>query len=375
MVDRFHVIALVPDAPGADPDGDLDGVEVVRYRYAPRRLQRLVNDGGIVGNLRRSAWKWLLLPGFVLGQMRAARRLLRTRRIDVIHAHWLIPQGWLARRLGRKYGISYLVTSHGGDLFGLKGRVLTAIKRVVANDSAGMTVVSHAMADEVGRLGFAPPRLEVVPMGVDLRDRFVPGSELRDPNALLFVGRLVEKKGLCHLLAAMPAILAERPSVVLSIAGFGPEEKALQAQVRRLGIGRSVRFLGPVPQHLLPALYRTAAVFVATFIRDTSGNQEGLPVALMEAIGCGCPVVVGNVAGVSELLGNAAQQVMVDPADTQAVARAVISVLDDLPAAQQLARELHAAAAARIDWSVVAARYGGILADVVDTPKARGTAA
>ena len=135
LTDRFHVIAVVPSSPGAAAREILDGVEVIRYRYAPRRLETLVNNGGIATNLHRSPWKWLLVPGFLLGQYLAAKQLLKRRRIDVIHAHWLIPQGLIAHRLKRRTGIPYLVTSHGGDLFGLRGHVLNAMKCRVAASS------------------------------------------------------------------------------------------------------------------------------------------------------------------------------------------------------------------------------------------------
>ena len=362
LVDRFQVIALVPDAPGADPDGMLDGVEVIRFRYAPRRWQTLVNNGGIVTNLRRSRWKWLLVPGFVLGQYLAARRLLRQRRIDVVHAHWLIPQGLIARRLKSAAAIPYLVTSHGGDLFGLRGRLLEMLKRRVAAASSVMTVVSTAMRDEAARIGLRPPELAVLPMGVDLRERFVADIQVeRTRDELLFVGRLVPKKGLPHLLDAMPAVLAARPGVFLNIAGFGPEESSLRTQARQLGIEQRVNFLGAMPQEALPAIYRRASMFVAPFIRDDSGNQEGLPVVLMEAIGCGCPAIVGEVAGVRDLLGDAADEVCVDPRDTQALASAILATLDNPADAQERARSIRLAAARRVDWQVIADGYAGLL--------------
>lgn len=359
---RFKVIALVPDAPNADPSGMLDGVEVVRYRYAPRRCQTLVNDGGIVANLKRSRWKWLLVPGFVCGQYFAARRLLRGRRIDLVHAHWLLPQGWIARRLRRRFNVPYLVTSHGGDLFGLRGKPATAMKRKVAATCSGMTVVSTAMRDEAVRLGLHPQVLEVLPMGVDLQQRFVPDpGQQRAQDELLFVGRLVPKKGLTHLLDALPAVLAQRRQVHLVVAGFGPEQSALQAQAQRLGIAGHIEFKGATPQADLPALYRRAALFVAPFIRDDSGDQEGLPVALMEAIGCGCPVVVGDVAGVHDLLGDAAMDVVVQPDDRVLMAAAILAALRDPGASIARARQLRNAAAARVDWQHVAAGYGALL--------------
>ncbi|WP_040669884.1 glycosyltransferase [Rhodanobacter fulvus] len=371
---KMDVIALVPDAPGADPNGMLDGVEVIRYRYAPRRLQTLVNNGGIATNLQRHAWKWLLIPGFVLGQYAAARRLLKQRRIDVIHAHWLIPQGLVALRLRRRFAIPYLVTSHGGDLFGLRGRVLNALKRRVAASSSAMTVVSSAMRDEAMAIGLTSPELAVLPMGVDLCRRFVPGArEERATDELLFVGRLVPKKGLPYLLDAMPRVLARRPSVRLNIAGFGPEEPSLRAQALRLGIESSVNFLGAMPQTALPQLYRRASVFVAPFIRDDTGNQEGLPVVLMEAIGCGCPVVVGEVAGVHDLLGDAATDVCVDARNAEALAAAILATLDDPEQAIEHAKRIRDAAASRVDWGVIADGYVDLLAACASGMPSKGT--
>lgn len=362
LVERFNVVALVPDAPGADPSGPMDGVEIVRYRYAPRRWQTLVNHGGIATNLKRSLWKWLLVPGFLLGQYLAARKLVRRRGIDVVHAHWLVPQGVIASLLG----LPYLVTSHGGDLFGLRGRVLNRLKRRVARSSAAMTVVSSAMAEEARRLGLEPPSLTVLPMGADLQTRFVPtrGKVARSTDGLLFVGRLVPKKGLTHLLDALPLVLARRPATTLTIVGFGPEEGALHAQAKRLRIDDRIRFAGPVEQRALPAFFDRAAVFVAPFVRDASGNQEGLPVALMEAIGCECPAVVGDVAGIHDLLGDDARTISVDPREPTSLATAILAMLEDPQAARARARALRAKLLDRVDWQVIADRYGRLLAAI-----------
>jgi glycosyltransferase involved in cell wall biosynthesis len=358
LAGHFRVVALVPDAPDADPSGELDGVEVVRFRYAPRRLQTLVNHGGIVGNLRHHPWKWLLVPGFILCQYLVARRLVKKRKFDLVHAHWLIPQGIIARQLKKVAAVPYIVTSHGGDLYGLRGALLESLKQKVAGASSAMTVVSSAMKAETSKLGLQPPNLAVLPMGVDLRRRFAidPSAE-RAKNELLFVGRLVAKKGLPTLLKAMPAVLSQRPSAVLTIAGFGPEESSLRALTRALGIESQVNFLGAMPQDRLPELYRRAAVFVAPFIRDQSGNQEGLPVVLMEAIGCGCPVVVGSVPGIQDLLGDVAPEVCVDPADTPALAKAILATLENPKKAQERAHRIRDIAVGRIDWDVIATGY------------------
>jgi glycosyltransferase involved in cell wall biosynthesis len=366
LSDEFDVVSLVPDAPNAQPDGFLDGVEVLRYRYAPRGMQTLVYDGGITANLRRSAWKWLLVPAFVLGQYVAARRLMKHRRIDAIHAHWLIPQGLIARNLGRRFACPYLVTSHGGDLFGLRGRLLTKLKSRVAADSSAMTVVSNAMREEAVRLGLLPPTLDVLPMGVDLRTRFIVAPDVvRSDNEIVFVGRLVRKKGLPHLLDALPAILEQLPDTRLTIVGFGPEEKALRDQAQRLGIEQHVDFVGPMAQHRLPEIYQRASVFVAPFVREGNGDQEGLPVVVMEAIGCGCPVVVGDVAGIEDLLGEMFRHVTVDAKNTGALAAAVLDTLANPSIARARALMIREAAVKRIDWSQITKRYAALIHDCI----------
>lgn len=364
LAGRFHVVALVPHAPAANHWDSMDGVEIVRYRYAPSSLETLVNDGGIVANLRRSKWKLLLVPSFVLGQAWAAWRLLRTQRVDVIHAHWLLPQGLIAALLqslpGRK--VPFVVTAHGADLYALRGSLLNAVKRFVLRRSAAATVVSHAMRESLRSINAPVDKVSVQSMGVDLAQRFSPApSGPRSERELLFVGRLVEKKGLRHLLDAMPAVLRVHPDARLAIAGFGPEETGLKAQMRRLDLEHAVRFLGAVPQELLPSLYRRAALFVAPFVRAASGDEEGLGLVLVEAIGCGCPVVVGDVPAMDEVFGPRLPEFAVDARDAQALAERIIQALSDPALAMRKIEALRADIVDRFDWDRVVDGYAGLL--------------
>jgi glycosyltransferase involved in cell wall biosynthesis len=214
------------------------------------------------------------------------------------------------------------------------------------------------MLAEARSQGIHARSMTVLPMGVDLVSRFCPDpSALRDNDRLLFVGRLVAKKGVRHLLDAMPAVIAQRPAVRLGIAGFGPEEGALRRQADELGIAAHVDFLGAKRQADLPGLYRNAALFVAPFVRDASGDQEGLPVALMEAIGCGCPVLAGNVAGIHELLGSSVDEVAVDPEDTRQLSSRILEVLAWPERARGQAERRRLALGSKVDWQVIANGY------------------
>lgn len=290
LTDDFDVTVICPSAPGAKPREILDGVRVWRYRYAPASMETLVNDGGIVSNLKSQPWKWLLLPGFLLGQFWAVWRLLGEIRPDVIHAHWLLPQGLVVALLSLISGRvpPVLVTSHGADLFALRSRPFSALKRFVARKSQGLAVVSKAMQDEARKQGISDSAL-VMPMGVDLGHRFSPARQGKpDCNQLLFVGRLVEKKGVHLLIEAFSRLKHAYPAAHLRIVGFGPEKANLEALVQDLDLKKDVCFSGPTPQSELPDLYRTAGVFVAPFIEAASGDQEGLGLVVVEALGCGC---------------------------------------------------------------------------------------
>lgn len=373
LTGRFRVLALVPHAPGAQVRETLDGVEVVRYRYAPERLEVLVNDGGIVANLRRSRWKLLLVPTFVLSQAWQAWRLMRTEQVDVIHAHWLLPQGLIAAALRRlsKREVPFLVTSHGADLYALRGRMLEMAKRFVLSSASAATVVSGAMRGRIQAMGTDVANVSVQPMGVDMAGRFTPGMDAkRSQREILFVGRLVEKKGLRHLLDAMPQVLQQLPDATLTIAGFGPEEAELKSRAQAAGIASSVNFLGAVPQSDLPMLYRRAALFVAPFVRAASGDEEGLGLVLVEAIGCGCPVLVGDVQAMDELMGSGFRDLRVDPTDTVQLASGIVEVLSNPGCARGRLEMLRKEIGARFDWREVSGRYAGLLTDI--SRKVRG---
>jgi glycosyltransferase involved in cell wall biosynthesis len=369
MTMRFDVTVLCPHARGAELAEIMDGVEVLRYRYAPGWMETLVQNGGIIANLRRSPWKWLLVPSFLFCQWWVGRRVLSRRKIALMHAHWLIPQGVVAAILSRMSGVPYAVTSHGGDLFGLRGRISSALKRWVASSASAMTVVSTAMKDEAERAGLAPRELRVISMGVDAKRRFVPCDGTgRSRSELLFVGRLVAKKGVSVLLEALPSVARRCPDVTLTVVGFGPEEVRLRELAAALDLADRVCFRGAMRQDQLPELYQRAALFVAPFIADASGDQEGLPVALMEAIACGCPAVVGDVAGVRDLVGDSAVASLVTCGDVQELADAIVRVLlNPEPAclrAETLARDVRD----RIDWDHVADAYATVLARAFQAP-------
>lgn len=372
---RYEVHVLCPHSSGAAMREVMDGVTIHRYRYAPERLESLVHGGGILANLKHHRWKACLLPFFLIGQILATARLVHQIRPDCIHAHWIVPQGCvveLLRALGARIP-PVLLTSHGGDLFGLRGGILSRIKAWALRRAQRVTVVSKAMLFPAMELGVAAERIDVLPMGVDFQRRFSPGEGHRSKGQILFVGRLVEKKGVAFLLEAMPLVLSALPETTLTIAGYGPERPALELAAQRLGISSSVRFLGALPQEDLPLLYHSAALFVAPFVQADNGDLEGFPVALMEAVACQCPLLAGNIEVLRDAFGELAEAVLVEPRSTQQFAERIVRALEAPELMHRASQELCAKMKTYLDWDVVAEKYGKILAQVSEERDSKQT--
>lgn len=375
LTGRYEVVVLCPRSPGASSEEVLDGVRVIRFGYAPRAWECLVHGGGMATNLRRHRWMWLLVPLFALSQSLSLARCLRRYRPHVLHVHWIIPQTVTTRFASILCaGLPpVLVTSHGADLFAFRGMLATAVKRWALRAAGGVTVVSEAMRAPMAELGVPRERIAVEPMGVDFEHRFVPPpGGLRSSTDVVFVGRLVEKKGLPLLIEAMASLAETHPQARLRVAGFGPDEQACRRQVERLGLTDRVEFLGPVSQDDLPSLYQRAAVCVAPFVESASGDQEGLGLVVLEALGCGCPVVAGRVRATADLQALSRDGiVVVDPRRTDELAAAIRQCFDAPAAARRQASRGRDALRGHMSWPQVANRY----ADRLDSLRVAGSGA
>ncbi len=359
LVNDFDVMVLCPHAKGAKKLDVMDGVSIQRYRYAPESLESLVNNGGIIGNLKQSPVKLLLVPFFMLSQLINTCVAIRKFKPDIIHAHWIVPQGLILVLTQLLVGKTpFILTSHGADLFALRGRLLGKLKSMVLNCATHITVVSQVMKQRAIALGSNANKISVMPMGVDF-SKFAPKNVARKKDEILFVGRLVEKKGVAYLIHAMEKVQQQLPDVHLNIIGFGPEEQSLKQLVNSLNLNTRVSFLGAKKQDELIDYYQSSALFVAPFIEATNGDQEGLGLVTIEAIASGCPVLIGDVQAVRGL-----PITRVDVTDTADFSSHIVSTLEGR--AFQHNRDVIAWFGKKYDWAIVAKGYKSIFLKVLE---------
>lgn len=367
LVEYFDVHVVCPHAPGAARLEVLDGVTVHRFRYAPDAFETLVQNGGILANLRRTSWKWALVPFFFLGLMAFSWRLIKQIQPHCLHVHWIVPQGLAITLLGvvaRKLP-PYVITSHGGDLFSFRGWLFGYLKQWVLRRAVAVSVVSQPMLKEAVEFGAIVERTSVIPMGVDFDGRFSLEPKVRRISGeILFVGRLVEKKGVKYLIQALALIRKRLPDAHLVIVGGGPELGKLTTLVTRLGLEKYVEFRGAVSQFALPELYRRATVFAAPFVNASSGDREGLGLVSVEAIACGCPVVVGDVPVVADIFLDSEMDMRAIPGSIESLADKIGDVLEWPEVALARALVVRQRLVGQMGWGVVANRYTQLLKDI-----------
>lgn len=350
---------LAPHERGLATQESVEGVSCHRFRYAPARLEQLAYGGGMLANVREARWRWLLLPFYLAALLFYSVWLIRRDKIAIVHAHWVIPQGLVAALLKKLFAgrrLRFVMTAHGGDLHANMGGLVRKLLVWSMRQADVLAVVSEAMREQAVRLGMPPERIVIASMGVDVAAFADPGASA--PRAgIVFVGRLAEKKGVTHLLAAMHRLRGSVPGLQLRIVGDGPLRAGLERQAATLGLQESVEFLGARPPAEIPAFFQQARLFVMPSVIASTGDQEGLGLVAAEAMSCRCPVVAHDLAAVRDLVINDVTGLLVTPGDEAALADAMEKVLQSPELAARLAEAGQQHIHDNYSWQAVAARY------------------
>lgn len=301
---------------------DLPGVEVVAVRGH--------DLSGIVGA------ELLVAPGL----RRRGRALFRQVRPNVLHGNGLHFHGTaVAARIARTTGTPLVTTAHLGDLaaLGLLTRAAgglwdQTLGRYAVAGSTGCVAVSTAVAEHLASLNAPADAVRVAPNGVDHQRFHTHGRDQvgeAGPLRAVFVGRLIANKGPSVAIDAVAEAHRAGREVTLTVLGDGPLRASLLRRAAKRGIAEHVRFVGHVDD-------------VATWLRSADvllrpSLTEGLPLAVLEAMACGLPVICSTVAGNTEVVTHGVNGLHAAPRDVAGTAAGLVSLADDRPRLQRLA--------------------------------------
>lgn len=377
---HFEVTVLAPLNPGAARADAIGAVEVQRYAYAPLpSMGTLTYPGPILDRLKANRLRWGLVPLLLANLHRRVGQLLDERDFACVHAHWLVPQGWVQSRLaGRRAAVPYIAVAHGSEVHTLRGRIADAMVRATLSHASGLVSVSN----------FIEARLqERFPAEMDGLPKLVQGSAVnselftssnrpgataspsgRSGPVILCAGHMNEQKGFDVAIRAMAKEPLASSSASLAVFGRGSSKQRLEDLTSELGLQMRVRIHPAVDHKTLARSMADAALVCVPSLKSTHGGGEGLPSTLLEAAASGVPVVASDVGGIAEFVEDGVNGLLVPAGDATALGRAIHSVLSD-PNTLSSMGEANRQRAQAMSWSRAADRYAELTRQVIERPR------
>ena len=231
-----------------------------------------------------------------------------------------------------------------------------------------MTVVSTAMRDRLISMDCSTENISIQSMGVDLTTQFVPDRNAVKTRDIIYVGRLVEKKGVSTLIDSIKLLKNDYPALKVTIVGDGPERSSLIQQCQRLGIDKQVEFTGSIPNSRVPEFYQSAKIAVVPSIVAADGDQEGLGLVAVEALGCGCATIVSDLPALSDVVKHGDNGLVFSAGNAVELQDRIDAVLNNESLYKHLTGYGRQSVINKFDWHTVGARYLAIMEQCIGTP-------
>jgi glycosyltransferase involved in cell wall biosynthesis len=299
---------------------------------------------------RRELCKTHEMASFVLAALPKVAKLAASRQYDVNHTHFIVPTGLLARLLKAWNGLPFVVTVHGSDVpgynpdrFGLEHRLLGPMWKWILHGADHMISPSQFLRKLVDQRPHGRP-ISIIPNGFRY-ERFRPDRPKE--HRILLVSRMLPRKGVQHLLAALPGL--DLRGFEVDIVGDGPYLPTLRQMASELGL--PVRFWGWLDNGSaeLKDLYERSSIFAFT------SEAENFPTVLLEAMAAGQAIVTCDGTGCPEVVGDDA--LLVPPRRPDRLREALSRLVRDDDLRARLGRRARARVEQEFGWQSIARRH------------------
>lgn len=349
---KRHMLKLHPGHTCIVANQTRSGVDLIRDKVPLLVLneKRAANRSYLAQGRQKILQKARMIPRDL--DREAIKQFLRKHRVEVILAEYLDYSVGLID-LARELGIPLYAHAHGYDVsINLQDKRWLE-RYLTLNEIDGVITVSHYSKQRLLDIGVDAAKVTVIPCGVSLVPTKIPAQSDRNKVSLIAIGRMVSKKAPILLLDAYRRALEEVPNLHLTYVGDGPLYAAVWQYVRAFGLEKKVTLYGALPNE--QALLRLAAadIFVQHSITcPLTGDQEGLPVAILEALSYGVPVVATRHTGIPEAVEDGKNGLLVDELDAVGMAQAIIALATDPFLRQTMGVAARATAEAKFSWKL-----------------------
>ena len=254
-------------------------------------------------------------------------------KFDLIHAHFTYPQGYVAVKLGQKFGVPAIVTAHGHDVYDMpfRNKKWRSIIEWTLKHATHITTVSQRNRDIILKdLKIDGKKVSLIPNGYNpnkFRPMFKKSARSllgipQNKKIILNVGNLYPVKGHRYLLDAMKRVVSINKDVILYIIGSGSLQNSIQRQIKNLNLEDYVKLVGAKPHDEIPLWMNAADLFVLPSL------NEGNPTVMFEALACGVPFVGTAVGGIPEIITSEDYGLLCEPANPDDLAEKILIALE-----------------------------------------------
>ncbi|WP_286474283.1 glycosyltransferase [Methanobacterium sp. CWC-01] len=354
---KAHEVCVIAPHTGGKSKYSMDEVQIEKFHYFyPKRFEKLAGRAGMIDNVKEGWFVKFQVFTFLIFNVWYS--LLKFRDVDMVHVQWPIPNGLGALFLKKLYGVPYINTIHGEEVYLAKRYHMQFALRWLVNNSSKTVTNSSATRNACVDAGLDEDKLEIIPFGVDT-DFFRPMDVPKDEDIfqILSVGYLIERKGHEYLIKAMKEIVNERDDVKLKIVGSGPLEEKLKSLLYDLDLEDKIEILKNVSDVELLNLYNSSDLFVLPSVIDSQGNTEGLGVVLLEAMACGVPVIGSNVGGIPDIIKNNRTGILIPEKDHSFLAKKIIELIKNVNKRNKITSNGFIIITNEFNWKKIAENY------------------
>lgn len=319
----FVIHVVTQHNPGIPYEEIMDNIHIHRFRWIePKTFRALVHFRGLMDTFRMLTYVISLFFNLI--------QITRKYKIQIIHAHSVIPTGYIAAVVSKIMNKPLFVTAHGMDINNFeKSRIFNHFIASSLNSSFKSIAVSEDLAKKMKLMVKDKNKIFVLRNAVDT-GRFNPTRNKRIRNTfdindeevlILFVGYLDEFKGIFELLNAFKVINSKNNNVKLMMVGTGPKKDDLLKILTKMDLENDVIFTGRIESQKIHKYYQAADIFVLP------SYTEGLPVSILEAMACGLPIVATSVGGIPEIINDGFNGFLVPPKNETELIKKIMGLI------------------------------------------------
>ncbi|SEP29719.1 Glycosyltransferase involved in cell wall bisynthesis [Halogranum amylolyticum] len=369
-----EVVILAPHHPDAKKRGSVNNLQVHRYPYFyPLKYQKLNFQGqGMLKTITSSLLAAVQVPILMISLLIHTLFLVKTEDIEIIHSHWLVPNGLIGATVSTLCDCKHVMTLHAGGVFGLQRLpCATPISTYIhSKTDVVMPVSTHVWGEYKSMLDPSTPpstnKYRIQPMGahlsnyeIDTSDESSEKNKGSQPITCLYVGRIAEKKGIKYLIDAIDKIEVQASAFQTVIVGTGTLEDEIRDYAKEVGVNDLVEFTGWVSEEELKDWYISSDFVVLPSIEAESGDTEGMPTVITEAFASQNPVIASDVGGVSDVVVDGENGYLVKQKSATEIAAKISELLEE-PEQRERLSENAFQSAEKLSWEHCGNVYASI---------------